>query len=386
MAVNKWMKHLARVEGAVDKSHNPYATGVGSGIPSVDFIFGNTHIIPAGMSAIFWGLPKSGKSLLAHAYIGNLHKNDDEAIAVKFDTEFRSGVQLTPHYMNLFGIDPDRFMAIEASQPDKIFDVIENQIAALCSDGAPIKLIVIDSVSGILGRRQMSQDGVMTMQIGDKAATIGEGMSRILPIIRKHKISVIMVAQARDEMDRFEQMKGNKFKMAGANQLKHFSEYFVFVEADRTVAGRKTMSGEELVNDDFKDFKDKSEMTGHKIRCSMKDSSLGPKGRKGEFTFDYGKGIINQHEEIFVLATKRRIVDKPTQAAYTLSNWPEDGKLTKFVGKENFLNALKSDKSLSDEIMKRVKQQDITQQQTGALPVFSKTDDEELQDDETDTE
>jgi hypothetical protein len=39
---------------------------------------------------------------------------------------------------------------------------------------------------------------------------------------------------------------------------------------------------------------DKAEITGHKIRVTMKKSSMGPKLRTGEFTLDYNTGIINR--------------------------------------------------------------------------------------------
>ena len=192
-----------------------------------------------------------------------------------------------------------------------------------------------------------------------------------------------MTSQLRDEQDPTEIMRGNKTRMAGAHALRHFSEYFILVEPNRTVDGRKDMGGEELVNTDFKDFKDKADMTGHHIRVTMKDSSVGPKGRKAEFTFDYGLGIINTHEEVFTLGVKRRVVDKPTQSSYQLSNFPEEGKHAKYVGKVSFLNAIKENKELADEIMKRVRLQDITQQETGKLPTFGDSADPELKNPET---
>lgn len=383
MVANKWMKQLAKIDGAVDRSYNPYSRGVRSGIPAVDWCLGNTHLIPAGLSAVLLGPEKSGKSLLCNAFIGQVHRDTDDGIAIKFNTELRELAQLTPHYLDIFGIDEERYKAYDVKEPDKIFDVISNQIAAMCADGAPINLVIIDSISGVLGRREMTQDGIMTQQRGDKAATVQSGLDQIQSVIRKHKIALLMTAQIRDEQDPHEILRGNKTRMAGAHALRHFAEYFIEVTADKTVAGRKDMSGNDLVNDNFKDFKDKSEMTGHRIRVQVKDSSVGPKGRKAEFTFDYGKGIINQHEEIFTLAVKRRVVDKPTQSSYQLSNFPTDGENLKFVGKENFLNQIKENKELADEIMKRVRRQDIVQQETGCLPTFGDSDDPELKDDET---
>ena len=53
---NKWLTKLQQLEGAVKiGEYNPFMEGVRSPSPSVNFIFGNTHLLPFGASAIFWG-------------------------------------------------------------------------------------------------------------------------------------------------------------------------------------------------------------------------------------------------------------------------------------------------------------------------------------------
>jgi hypothetical protein len=73
---NKFANLLKKQPGAVDHTVNPFAVGVRSSSPSVNFIFGNTHLLPAGAVAITSGKPKSGKSLLLNDMIAQLHKDD----------------------------------------------------------------------------------------------------------------------------------------------------------------------------------------------------------------------------------------------------------------------------------------------------------------------
>jgi RecA/RadA recombinase len=216
----KWMEKLAKLDGAVDRAYNPFNNIIRTPSPSVNFIFGNTHGLPLGYSMVLYGPPKGGKSVLANAMIGQLHRDDPDAIAIKFNTERRESVQLTDRMMQVYGIDSSRYIAYETNSAATVFDRIANDIKAMCQEGAPIKLIIIDSITSIVGRRAENADSIETQQIGDDAATLQAGLKMILGTIRDHRIALVLITQLRAEMDRLEQMRGNSTKMAGAFALK----------------------------------------------------------------------------------------------------------------------------------------------------------------------
>jgi GTPase SAR1 family protein len=83
----------------------------------LNFTFGNTHLLPQGYTLIMWGPPAGGKSILCNAMIGQLHKDDLDAIAVKFNTELREEAQNTKAWRELFGIDDDRYVAYDVNSP-----------------------------------------------------------------------------------------------------------------------------------------------------------------------------------------------------------------------------------------------------------------------------
>lgn len=374
MSVKKFMARLAKSDNAIKREYNPFSNVLRSSSPGVNFLFGNTHGLPLGFSLLLWGPDKSGKSFLAYDFIAQIHQNEPEAIVVRYDTEFRERGQMTRSKLEAFGIDPDRLHTEETNTPEGVFDHITNEIVAMCQDGAKIRAIVIDSISNILGRRAMNAEGVNTQQRGDKAATLQEGLGRIWGVISKYNIALIVTAQARAEQDPLEVMRGNTIRMDGAFFLKHFGGYVMMVEPNKSKSGREGLDGQKFENEELKDGLGKAERTGHKIRATMKGSSYGPRMRSIEYTVDYQRGIINQHEEIFTLGVERRIVNRPNNVTYELTDYPVKGESTTWRGKVDFLNALKVNENLRAEILERLRSQDIDLMNNGAASRYYNAD------------
>lgn len=346
MAKN-WMQALHKLDENQVEARNPHEHVLRTGSPSLNFVFGKGHGLPKGFTLVMGGPPKGGKTLVTNSFVGELHRADPDAIVIKFDTEFREGVQSTKEELAaVWGVDVDRYMVYQTNSPMEIFDRIEKDIAAMCQEGMPLAAVVIDSVNGIQGRRAMNADSVETQQIGDEAKTLTDGFKRILGVQRKYGFALILTCQIRAEMDMLEQKRGNKVKMSLPFALQHYSEYFMFVEPNRNVEGRTGLTGEEFRDTDAKDMdkNSKGEKTGHKIKVTMKDSSCGPKGRVGEFTLDYRKGIVNTWEEIFVLGVNRGIIERPSLSTYKFRD-------KEWRGKEKVWEELKADKALQDAIV-----------------------------------
>ena len=354
MAVD-FMAKLQKMEGAinVDDGYDPFLNGVRSPSPSMNWAYGIAgHCLPYGTSMILWGPPKGGKSIICNAMIGQLHTDDPEAFSVTFNTELRGQLQTGQQQMKLWHIDPSRHITYDVNQPELIFDRIANDLDALCKDGMKLKFLIIDSLTGIVGRRTQNADSILKMQIGDEALTIKDGLKMILPVLRRHKIAAIFTAHIRAELDQLEQMRGKTVKMAAAWATKHTAEIFAYVEPNRTKAGRTALDGSEYKDDSMTDFMDKSMKTGHKIRFRVDESSIGPQGRTAEFTLDYNKGIINTHEEVFTLGVNLGIIEKPNNVSYVYN-----GK--KWAGLANMLNELRDNKEMAEEIVKEIMKRDL---------------------------
>lgn len=360
MAKKNWLTQLQKNENAIVESFNPHEKVISFPSASVNFCFGNGHGLPQMFTLALGGPPKGGKSVLINAAIGRMHQTDPEGIAIKYDTEMRELGQMNPQQASIWGIDPNRYIAFSTNTPEGVFDHIEKDIAALCEEGMPLRLVAIDSITGIQGRRAMNADSISTQQIGDTALTLQEGFKRILKVQRKYKFAVILTCQIRAEMDSVEQMRGNKVKMALPFGVQHYAEYFMFVEPDRRKEAKADLTGKEFKNEELGDAMGNAEQTGHKIRVKMKDSSLGPKGRSGEFTFDYDRGIINQHEEAFLLGTNRGVI-QVSGAYYTYGD-------NKWLGKKACLAALAESPELQQSIVDEVFRRDVPGSYTDEEP------------------
>src|SRR6185437_10652550 len=111
--------------------------------------------------------------------------------------------------------------AFSTSVPEQIFNYIVNDVDAACQDGCPIRLIVLDSLSNIGGRRRLDANDINQNQIGDYAKTVGDGLKMILPVLKKHRISIVYTTHVQAQMDPLEIKRGNKVIMSFPYKAQH---------------------------------------------------------------------------------------------------------------------------------------------------------------------
>ncbi len=352
-----WKGKLADLKGAIVERKNPHDSVIQTVSPSLNFVFGKGWGLPLGYSLSMYGEPKSGKSLLAYVFAGGVHHDYPDGIVLKFNTEFREEGQLTPEWAKNYGIDFERYMGIDANDPDLIYDQIETQVAAWCQEGMPIKLIIIDSMNSVQGLREKENTSVSDVTIGDVAKANKTGLKRILPVQRKYGISLIMTSHVAIEMDPIEVKRNGKYKSGMSVGVQHHSEYSMFVEKSRNKADRQDLLGVEFLDKNSLSLDGKTgETLAHKIYFEMKGSSMGPVNRNGELTFDYGRGVINQHEEVFRLGVGRGVVQRPNNRTYMVGDM-------KWSSVEAFLLALKESTELQEKILKELRIRDLAGQQ-----------------------
>lgn len=343
--MNKWASKLRDMEGALVDRFDPFHPDnlLYSPSPSVNWIFGKNHGMPYGYAALFWGMPKGGKSLLMRSMIGEMHRRHKDYIAINFDTEFRDDGQMTEDDARAYGIDLDRYVTYQVNKPSQIFDRIHGPIAEMIDDGAPIKFIGIDSVNGIMGRRTANNDSVDDFTIGDHAQTMQIGLQSIIETQHKKRIALILTSQERAEMDMWE-AKRSKTKAAVSFATKHHCEFFVNIEEDKTAGSRKDASDRALEDTTKKGMDGDAERTGHHVKVWMQNNSVGPKNRMGVFTIDYHRGIVSQHEEVFELGKNWGIIKKVNNTVWCIGE-------QKFTGGEpGMLAALEKDLKLQKHV------------------------------------
>ncbi len=368
MAVDKkLMAKLMKLEGYVSRDYDPYAHVIEPSSPSLAYTFDNTWGLPYGYTLLLWGEAKSGKSLIARMMAGDMHRTDPDSVCLYYNTEMREELQATPASLQSFGIDLERYAAFNHNDATKIFDPICDEVPKLIDAGLKVKLIVIDSLTDILGRKMMSSDSVGNYVLGDNASTVGDGLNRIKAVLRKYKIACIQVAQARAEFDQHEQMRGKKVKMAAAFAVKHKAEFFMQVEHLKTKEGKTDLLGHTFQDSSIANVMaagkeaQEGDQVGRKMRCTMEQSSCGRDGRVGIFTLHKDHGLINTHEEVFLLGVGNfGVISEPTQGRFEYGG-------RKWHGKEAILKAIEEDTTLRADILRACKRIDLARR-TGEAP------------------
>ena len=340
---NKWMKQLRSFEDSVDLEADSFAPDNCMYTPSPFFnwIFANkSNGIPKNASVLFFSSPKAGKSLSCYALVAEMQKRDPEGIAIYFNTELRGALQ-----SNVFSsIDKYRLFVYDTNSPADIFDRIDGTIKSWVEEGMPLKMIIIDSISNIIGVKRESAESVTSHLMGDAALTLKNGLSKLVPFCKRNGILLIGTAQMTANMDAGPY--GPKEKMQSSFATKHAFEYFVSLKRAGAAEDRKDLEGISF-EDDIKDARGNKLLTGHKIFVKLEESSIGSAGRAGVFTLDYKDGIINTHEELFTLGTNTGIIKKEGMRNYFFGDH-------KWSSKMECANAIKTDQKLADAILKEI--------------------------------
>jgi len=74
-------------------------------------------------------------------------------------------------------------------------------VQALIQDGAPIKMIIVDSLEGIEYPKENNAESTTNHLIGDASAYLKRGFKAVLPVIRRNKIAAIFCQHVRMNMD-----------------------------------------------------------------------------------------------------------------------------------------------------------------------------------------
>jgi hypothetical protein len=344
--MNKWIKQLKAYDDAVDFDYDPFSEEncLYTPSPYFNWIFANkSNGIPKNASLLFFSEAKAGKSLASYSIIGEMHKNDPEGMAVYFNTELRGS--FSPAFA---GLDKERIAIYDTNSPKEIFDRCEGDLKSLIQDGMPLRIIVVDSLTNIMGVKREGAESATDHLIGDHALTIQIGLSKLVPFCKRNKILLIATSQMRSNLEGGKY--GPKEKMEASFAVKHAFEYFVSLKRAGAAEDKADIEGKTF-EEEIKDARDNKLLTGHRIYTKMEGNSIGPQGRSGVFTMDYEKGIINQHEEIFFLGKDTGIITTTNNRTFEYG-----GK--KYNGKKEMAFAIRDDKKLADAILAEIKKLD----------------------------
>lgn len=299
MSANKWMSKLTKDFGVLAEDMPDLQESIISmPSPSLNYMVGNQGIVK-GKAACLFGPESGGKSLLMQLIMAQVQKDNPEAICILFDAEFSFNKQ----WFKKLGGDPSRLVVRQTNDPVKIFDYCspEGELNEMLQAGAPIECIAIDSVKSIRYPKDIKSKSTDQTMGGGGASYLGPALKGVLPVIREHNVTTLLVQQVYEEMDQYKKMN-NPWIVPDGRALKHFCDYMLQVERIDTKAGRIEV-GKNMVGG--------AQQVGHKIRVKGKKNRCGAPYRVAELTLDYENGIVDTANELIDLAKSLDIIYHP---------------------------------------------------------------------------
>ena len=300
MAKNKWLTRLTEDFGILASDMETMQEMEKIQLPSPSFNWATGGGIVEGKSVVFYGPESSGKSLLMLLTFIEVQKKYKDAICILFDAEF----SFNRSWFEKLGGDSSRLIVNQTNDPVKIFDFMfeGGQLHEMLEEGAPVKCIGIDSVKSIAYPGDIKEVSTKLTMGGAGAKYLSPTLKRVLPVIRKYKITTCLVQQVTAEMDPMKAMR-NPYVITEGFGLKHFADYMIEVTKIDTKAGS--------IESEVKDLAGRSIQVGHKVRVRCKKVRTGAPYRSAQFTLSYANGIVNTHEEVHELAKMLRVVFHP---------------------------------------------------------------------------
>lgn len=270
---------------------------------------------PRGRIIEVYGPESSGKTTLALHVVAEAQKLGGEAAFV--DAEHA----LDPVYAKNLGVDVDSLLVSQPDNGEQALEIVE----ALARSGA-LDVIIVDSVAALVPRAEIDGD-MGDSHVGLQARLMSQALRKLAGVISKSNTIIIFINQLREKVG---VVYGNPEVTTGGRALKFYASIRVDVRRIEQLKG----SGGEFI--------------GSRTRAKIVKNKVAPPFKTAEFDIMYGEGI-SKVGEIVDLGVNYGIIKKS-------GAWFSYGETRLGQGRDNVKNLFKTDKALSDEIEKQIRE------------------------------
>jgi recombination protein RecA len=310
---------------------------ISTGSPKLDEAIGIGGI-PMGRITQFAGQESSGKTMLALSCIKSYLDANPNNTALFIDAEYT----YDPEWAQSQGVDISRVMVIKTNDAKAIFEgligtmktnsktkkvsknmkgILDYVIEGEDPRFKDLGIIVLDSIAVLNTPLEISAD-IGKANMAPIPRFLSTELKKLTPIVAQANVVFIGINQVRVNLG---QMFGDPTTSPGGKALKHACSLMINMapvfSADSVI---KNNAGDKI---------------GHTVRAKIQKNKVGAPYRQAEYKVKYKKGIVNIEEEVFDLAVKYGIIERPSSQSYLI-----DGE--KIRGRESAISAFSSNDSV----------------------------------------
>lgn len=282
--------------------------------PGLNYVFGGGF--PLGRIMSIHGPYSSGKSTLSTYIAGQIQKKYEKPVVVYCDFEYSFDVDFAEN----LGVDVDNnFVMLRPENGEDAALMLRDLI-----ESDEVGLIILDSVSVISSKSQIEDPN--KANFGSAAKLMSNLLRFLSPLLQKHKCSLILVGQERQNVGA---MFGPDWKAAFSGQAAEFYSSWM---------ARLTR---------VEDIKDKDDVLGIKIKIRNEKSKLSNPKRVATINLLFDKGIDSDDEYLDYL--KLLGIIEQRGAWFYNEDWG-----MKVAGKNGVADFLHNNPELYEKVKKQV--------------------------------
>lgn len=292
--------------------------------------------LPRNRVIQFAGAKGSGKTTSACDIIANYQKEKDAKEVVYIDNE----ETFDEEWARTIGVDTSKIRLI---QPEGANDLQIFQMVLDIVKTNEVGLIIVDSLATLVPQ-QIAEESMEKMQMGGIAKSLAVFLNKIVPLLKKHECTLLLLNQVRDSLDPFK-----TFSIPCGRALEHHSSIILVFQQGKFF----DINGKQLSSMAVNPY-------GNYVNAHLyKTKTCRPDRRLGFYTLVYTKGIEAVNDTVdcaieFGLINQRGawfdIIDLET-GEVSLDN---NGELLKFQGKEKLIDYYKSNENAYKELFNKV--------------------------------
>jgi recombination protein RecA len=313
---------------------------ISTGSPALDESIGIGGI-PMGRITQFAGKESSGKTMLALSCIKQYLDKNPNNTALFIDAEYT----YDPAWAAKQGVDTSRVMVIKTNEAKAIFEgllgkvkvnsvtkkvsksmrgILDHVIEGTDPRFKDLGIIVLDSIAVLNTPLEISAD-IGKANMAPIPRFLSTELKKLTPVVAQANVAFIGINQVRVNLG---QMFGDPTTSPGGKALKHACSLMLnmapILSAEAVI---KNSSGEKI---------------GHTVRAKIQKNKVGAPFRQAEYKVEYEKGIVSKGEELFELAVKYDLIERPTNQSYMVRG-------EKIRGREAALDCFSQDKTSLEE-------------------------------------